>query len=75
MYRDDLQELAAQLREAAQQQAAGQRLHWSALSLQAATTLEAIVGPEKLASGLRNPSRWARFRRWLWWVLNPADPR
>ncbi len=76
VYEDDLTELAAQLHAAALEQAADHCSRWSALSLKAATTLEAIVEkPHTPGRSLRDPSPWARFRRWLWWVLNPRGPR
>jgi hypothetical protein len=73
--RDDLTELAAQLHTASLEQAAHHRPHWSALSLKAAAVLEAIVEPNRPGRGLRDTSPWARFRRWLWWVLNLGRPR
>lgn len=76
VYADDLTELAAQLRAASLEQGAAGRPHWSALSLEAAAALEAIVKPTKQPSrGLRDTTRFARFRRWMWWALNPGGPR
>jgi hypothetical protein len=72
---DDLTELAAQLHAAGVEQAADRRSSWSALSLKAAATLRQIAEPNRQGGGLRDASRLARFRRWLWWVLNPGGPR
>jgi hypothetical protein len=75
VYHDDLKELVAQLHEASLEQAEDHRPQWSALSLKAADTLEAIAGSSRPGHTVRSTSPWARFRRWLWWVLNPAGPR
>ena len=72
---DDLTELAAQLHEASQEQAADRYPRWSALSLKAAATLREIVEPAREGRGLRARGRWARVRRLLWWALNPGGPR
>jgi hypothetical protein len=66
---DHLTELAAQLHTASLEQAAHRRPDWSALSLKAAAALEAIVEPNRPGRSLRGTSPWARFRRWLWWIL------
>jgi hypothetical protein len=75
VYHEDLKELAAQLHQASREQADDHRPHWSALSRKAADTLEAITEPPGPGGSLRSTGLWARFRRWLWWVLNPAGPR
>ncbi len=75
VYHDDLKELAAQLHEASQEQADDHRPHWSALSRKAADTLQEIAGPNTPGRSLRSNGPWARFRRWIWWALNPAGPR
>ena len=76
LYTDDLTELAAQLRAASLEQSAAGRPHWSVLSLEAAAALEAIVEPIKQPTRrLRDTTLWARFRRWMWWALNPGGPR
>jgi hypothetical protein len=75
VYHDDLKELAAQLLEASRAQADEHRPHWSALSRRAADTFEALVEPSRAGRSVRTKGPFARFRRWLWWVLNPAGPR
>jgi hypothetical protein len=53
----------------------GRILPESALSPEAAAAFEASAEPNRSGHGLRDKTLWARFRRWLWWVLNPENPR
>jgi hypothetical protein len=75
VYHDDLKELAAQLHEASQEQADGHHPHWSALSRRAGDLIQELVEPARPGGSVRSTGLWARFRRWIWWVLNPAGPR